>query len=225
MENKQRNRNNNNKGNSNNGSQNQRPKKKHEPTTPKENQQQPQRKRRVTVDRDVEVVIVSNVPHRYFYENPRMTIAIDLEHMGDEEYITVGDLRAMLNANRKILEGFKLIITEVLDPNYTVDDVVTFLGLDKKYEEFYSLTRKGQGSSADVSDIKQFLSSSPVKAFEKTMKEIDAKLRARIIEQAVVMFKSQEFGDYNKMRVIEGYVNEDLFQDAQDTELDDDVYI
>jgi hypothetical protein len=222
MENNQRN-NNNGNGKSN------RPKRKHEPkqTTNSNSQQkqQPQRKRRVSVDRDVEVVVVSNVPHRFFYENPRMNQAIDLEHIGDEEYLTIGDIRAILNSSRKVLEGFSLVITEVLDNQYTLEDVLIFLGLDKKYEEYYSLTGKQMGSPIDVTDIKEFLLNSPYNAFEKTMAKIDEKLRARVIEASVVMFKAKDFGDFNKMRVIEGYVNDELFADAQDTELDDDVYI
>jgi hypothetical protein len=121
MENKQRN-NNNNKTNKNN-----RPKRQHQSTTSQSNRsgdRPVQRRRRVTVDRDVEVVIVSNCLGSFFYENPRMSMVIDLQHIDDEEYITVGDLRTILNSNRKILEGFDILITEVLDDRYTLDDVL-----------------------------------------------------------------------------------------------------
>jgi hypothetical protein len=188
-------------------------------------QERPQRKRRVTVDRDVEVVVISNVLTKFFYENPRMNMVIDLENIGDEEYLTVGDIRTILNSNRKILEGFQLVITEVLDDSYTLEDVLTFLGLDKKYDEYYSLARKPKGSRIEVTDIKNFLEKSSVDAFEKTMKSIDEKLRSRVIETAVVLFKKKEFGDFNKMRVIEEYVSDELFADAQETEVNDDIHI
>jgi hypothetical protein len=191
----------------------------------KGNNERPQRKRRVNVNRDTEVVVVSNCLSRFFYENPRMNIVIDLDKIGDEEYLTVGDLRTILNSNRVVLEGFKLLITDVLDGEYTLEDVLLYLGLDKKYDEFYSLSRKSKGDMPEVTDIKNFLLKSPVSSFEKTMETINEKLRSRVIEASVVLFKAKEFGDYNKMRIIESYVHDDLFADAQETETDNDVYI
>ncbi|KDN90452.1 hypothetical protein JR311_19920 (plasmid) [Bacillus velezensis] len=184
----------------------------------------PQRKRRVSVDRDVEVVIVSNTIGNFYYENPRMNMAIDLEHINDEEYVTVGDLRTILNSNRKILEGFSILITEVLSDEYTLDDVLVFLGLRDKYDDFYSLTRKSD-KVAEVKDIKDFLTKAPLSSFEKTMEKISSKLRERVIETAITMFKLKEFGDYNKMRIIEEYVNDEIFLDAKESEVVDDIYI
>lgn len=57
------------------------------------------------------------------------------------------------------------------------------------------------------------------------MESIDSKLREKIIESAVTLFKLQEFGDYNKMRIIESYVHEELFDDAETTEVDEEIYI
>lgn len=210
MENRQRNNNNNRKRNhSRNNNQNSRP----------------QRRRRVSVDRDVEVVVVSNALGRFFYENPRMSMVLDMEKIGSEEYVTVGDLRTILNSNRKILEGFDLLITEVLDSEYTVEDVLLFLGLDKKYKEYFSLTRKKGQDIPEVGDIKDFLTKAPQHVFESQMENMDAKLRRKVIETAVTLFKLKQFGDYNKMQVIQGYVNDELFDDAKETEVDEDVYI
>ncbi|MGP0689842.1 hypothetical protein ACW5UC_25170 [Priestia aryabhattai] len=225
MENKQRNNNNNNNSNKN---KNSRPKRQHQPSSnqPSRNGERPvQRRRRVTVDRDVEVVVVSNCLGDFFYENPRMSMVIDLQHIDDEEYITVGDLRTILNSNRKILEGFDILITEVLDDRYTLDDVLTFLGLDKKYEEYYSLTGKRKGKMAEVKDIKDFLVKAPALTFEKVMETIEPKLRNKVIETSVTLFKLKEFGDYNKMQTIRKYVNDDIFADAEETEVENDIYI
>ena len=201
-----------------------RPKKRYQPKNPTTAQQQPERRRRVAVDRNVEVVVVSNTIGRFYYENPRMVNIIDLHHIGDEEYVTVGDLRTILNSSRKILEGFQLLLTEVVNPEYDLEDVLIFLGLDRKYEEYFSLTGKKNGI-ADVNDMKNFLIKTPVKTFEKIMENIDPKLRTRIIEAAVTLFKLKEFGDYNKMQIIESYVNDELFDDAKETEIDEEIYI
>lgn len=211
----------------NNQSKTQRQKKKHVPKNPAQAQAQqnrPQRRRRVAVDRNVEVVVVSNVIGRFYYENPRMTQVIDLHHIGDEEYVTVGDLRTIINSSRKILEGFDLLLTEVIDSEHTLEDVLVFLGLDAKYDEYFSLSN-GRTGSPQATDIKDFLVNTPARAFEKIMKTIDPKLRSKIIEISVTLFKLKEFGDYNKMRIIESYVSEDLFDDAEATEVDEDIYI
>lgn len=205
MENKQQNR----KYRNNNNKQNQRH----------------QRKRRVSVDKNVEVVVVSNSKNRIVYKNPRMNTEIDLYQIGDEEYLTVSDLRAIMNTSRKMLEGFTLLITDVLDDKYTVEDVLIFLGLDKKYQEYFSLSRKSIGDNADISDIKNFIIKSPVHIFEKQLKTVNDSLRSKIIETSVTIFKLGQFSDYNKMRIIQTYVTDELFDDAQETEIDKDIYI
>jgi len=211
-----------------NKTQTPRVKKRHVPTTEnvaQEGQQKrPERRRRVSIDRGVEIVVVSNVIGRLYYENPRMAQIIDLHHIGDEEYVTVGDLRTILNSSRKMLEGFDLLITEVVDGTHELEDVLVFLGLDRKYEEFFSLTGSKDGI-AKTSDLKAFLVNTPVPKFEKIMKTIDPKLRSKIIESAVVLFKLKQFGDYNKMQIIESYVSDELFDDAKETEVDSDIYI
>lgn len=222
-----RNRNNNSRYN-NNGNRNNRNDRgnRNERNERNEQPKRPQRKRRVNIDRNIEVIVVSNVVgSKFFYENPRMSQNIDLAKIGDEEYITVGDLRTMLNSNRKILEGFQLLITDVVDNEVTLEDVLIYLGLDRKYEEYYDLANKQNGELAEVTDIKDFILNAPINAFQKTMEKIDSKLRTRVIEMAVILFKLKEFGDYNKMRIIESYVNDELFADANETEVDEDIYI
>lgn len=216
MENKHTNRTNY-KGSNNKGSQNR--------TERPVRTERPQARRRVTVDRDVEVILVSNTTNRVYYDNPRMNMVIDLFQIGDTEYVTVGDLRTILNSNRKLIEGFELVITEVLDDRYSVEDVLLFLGLDKKYDEYFALANKKQGEAAEPIDIKNFILKSPVGVFEKNMKSMNEKLRSRVIETSVVLFKTKQFSDYNKMEVIESFVHDELFIDARETEIDSDIHI
>lgn len=225
MSNQKQNSNSNSKGNFR-PNKNQRPKKRYVPKDPVVQQasQRPQRRRRVTVDRDVEVVIVSNSLGRFYYEHPRMASIIDLHHIGDEEYVTVGDLRTILNTSRGILERFDILITEVMDDRYELEDVLLFLGLDRKYEEYFSLNGSKDGGFAQTTDIKDFLVNTPAKSFERIMDSIDPKLRAKIIEIGVTLFKLKEFGDYNKMRIIERYVSDELFSDAEETEVDPEIF-
>jgi len=186
--------------------------------------QRPQRKRRINIDRNVEVVVMNNTFGRFIYENPRMTMVIDMENYGDEEYVTVGDLRVILNSNRKILENFMLLITEVLDDNLTLEDVLLFLGLDKKYKEFFALNHR-KNSSANVRDIQYFIIKSNPEKFERMMENMDERLRNRVIDTSVKLFKLKKLTDYRKMQVIRKFVNDDLFLDAEETDIDLDLDI
>lgn len=188
--------------------------------------ERPERKKRVSIDRDLEVIVVSNTNNRIFYENPRMSITLDLHQKNDEEYLTVGDLRTILNSHRGLLEGFELLVTEVVGNENTLEEVLLFLGLDKKYAEYFALNRKDVNEDvSDVEDIKNFIINAPVPVFEKQMKIMNKNLRARIIENSVVLFKLKQFSDYNKMEIIESYVNDELFSDAKETEIDENIYM
>lgn len=183
----------------------------------------PKRKRRVNIDKNVEVVLVNNTFSRFIYDNPRVSTTFDMLAYGDEEYITVGDLRTMVNSSRKIFEGFSLLITEILDDEYTLEDLLVFLGLDRKYEEYFSMTPNSTNDMVAVGDIQTFILKSKPQRFEQMLESMSDKLRNRIIETSIVLFKLGQFGDYQKMQVIRKIVNDDVFLDAEDTEIDVEV--
>lgn len=187
--------------------------------------ERPQRRKRVNVDRNTEVIVVNNEMWRFVYDNPKMQTALDMEKHGDEDYITVGDLRVMLNSNRKILEGFSLLITEVVGGEYELEDVLVYLGLDKKYDEYFSLSPEWKRGQVESSDVKEFILKSNAQKFKHIMETVDSKLSKKIIETAVTLFKTGEFGDYQKMQVIRSYAGDDIFADAEETEIDENVEI
>lgn len=183
--------------------------------------ERPKRKRRVNVDRNVEVVVVNNsLLGRFVYENPRIQTSFDMQQYGDEEYVTVGELRTMVNSSRKIFETFQLLITEVLDQKYTLDDVLVYLGLDRIYEEYYEMTPKWKRGQVNVGDFQMFIEKTSPQRFEQLLSSMDEKLRNKVIETSVVLFKNKKFNDYQKMKIIESFTNEELFLDAEDTETD-----
>lgn len=181
----------------------------------------PERRRRVIVDKNVEVVIVNNTFGRFFYQNPRTSQIIDMERWGDQDYITVGDLRTILNSNRKILENYMLLLVEVLDDEYSLEDVLNYLGLAKKYDEYFSILPKHKRGQVEVGDIENFIIKSNPQRFKEHMERMDHRLRSRVIEVAVTLFKLRKFTDYSKMEVIEKFTNDELFEDAKLTEIDE----
>jgi hypothetical protein len=186
----------------------------------KQKEDKPQRRKRVNIDRDVEVVVVNNTFGRFIYSNPRISTAFDMANYGDEDYITVGELRTMVNSHRKIFENFMLLITDILDDRYTLEDLLVYLGLDKRYEEYFSMSPNWKRGQVEVGDMQQFIEKSSPQRFKQFMESVDERLRNKIIETAVALFKLGRFGDYTKMQVIRKFVNDEIFLDAEDTEID-----
>ncbi|GAB6253564.1 hypothetical protein BCSAG_48820 [Bacillus cereus] len=209
----------------NRNNSNRRDNRKNRPELDKLRDERPQRRKRVNVDRNTEVIVVNNEMWRFVYDNPKMQTALDMEKHGDEDYITVSDLRVILNSNRKILEGFSLLITEVVGGEYELEDVLVYLGLDKKYDEYFSLSPEWKRGQVESSDVKEFVLKSNVQKFKHIMETVDAKLSKKIIETAITLFKTGEFGDYQKMQVIRKYAGDDIFADAEETEIDENVEI
>lgn len=183
----------------------------------------PQRRKRVVVDKNTEIIVTNNTPHRLIVDNPRMQSSLDLESHGDSDYLTVADLRVIMNTNKRILEGFDLILTDVADGSYELEDVIVYLGLERAYNDYFSLSPNWKRGQVSESDIKDFILKSNPQRFKEVMNNVDDKLRKTIIQTAIVLFKLNEFGDYNKMQVIRDYTNDDIFADAEETEIDENV--
>lgn len=185
--------------------------------------EQPKRRRRVNIDKNVEVIVANNSFYRFVYENPRIHTSFDLPNWGDEEYITVGELRTMVNSSRKLFESFTVLIVEILDDEYTLEDLLVYLGLDDKYEQYFKLIPNQRDKQASVADIRTFIEKSNAERFEQVLEGMDGKLRATIIQTALLLFKTGDFSDYKKMQVIRKLTHDDIFLDAEESEVD--VYI
>jgi hypothetical protein len=188
-----------------------------------ERNERPQRRRRVNIDRNVEAVVVNNTFGRFIYDNPRISTAFDMQAYGDEEYITVGELRTMVNSSRRLFEGFSLIITEILDDEYTLEDLLVYLGLDRKYDEYFSMSPNSRNKEVQVGDIKTFIEKSNPQRFREILEGMSEGLRNKVIETIVALFKTGQFGDYQKMQVVRKFTNDEVFLDAEDTEIDVDI--
>lgn len=171
-----------------------------------------------------EVVLVNNEPHRLIYENPRVNVSLDMAGYGDEEYVTVGDLRTMVNTSRKFFDNFQLLIVDILDDEYTLEDLLQYLGLSKAYEEYFSLSND-EYKQISSGDIKQFIIDSDFDRFDKFMDSCGKNLRRKIIEITVILFKKKEFGDYNKMQIVRKYAGDEVFLDAEKTDIDEGIQI
>lgn len=177
-----------------------------------------ERKKRVNIDKSIEVIVTNNSTTRIIFDNVRLTTQIDLHQKGDEEYITVGDLRTLINANRKLFESFTLIITDIVDGAYTLEDLIAFVGLEKAYKEYYSLRPNNKDKSVSVEDIENFILKSNSERFATILKDVSVLMRNKIIEESIMLFRDGKLTDFNKMQAIEEITkNEELFLDVRES--------
>lgn len=174
------------------------------------------RRKRVVIDKDVEVLIVNNSPRkRIILGHDKVASLVDLEQSGDEEYITVGELKLLVNTNRKLFEGFSVLITEILHDEFTLEDLVSFVGLEKAYAEYWSLKTNAKDKSVQVGDIEAFILKSNEKRFDEILSTVNSQLKEKIIFLSINLFREGQFKDYSKMQTIRKLTDEDLFDDLE----------
>lgn len=169
----------------------------------KERVKKPMRKKRIQIDRDTEVVITNLTSGTFIYVDPKTQNRYVLPNFGDEDYITIDELLTMRNRNRTFLENMWVAIVDVLDDEYTVDDVIKFLRLETAYSDGF-----------EAHSIDEFIKTSTMEQFEKVVSHTSTGLVKRISERAVELFRNKEYQDRNKMSIIERYLdNNDLIND------------
>lgn len=154
------------------------------------------------IDKETEIIIVNNTSGGFFYQSPNGSLIIDLDNHGDEDYITFGDLKTMMARKRGILEKLNLIITEVVDGECTVDDVVEALRLKDTYAELRSLSDDDEIETYSIDIIENFVIDNTHEKIQKVLMSEKSKVKGRIFEAAVNLYRGKKLTDYNKMQVI-----------------------
>lgn len=151
------------------------------------------------IDKDLEVVIANNTTGGFFYKSPDNTLIIDLDEKGDEDYVTFGQLKTMMSRNRKILKDLTILLVDVTDDEFTLEDVIKALRLNDEYSELKSIAKDGE---YDTETIHDFVIESETDRLVKILESKNSKLKHRIFEAAVVAYRSGELSDFNKMQAI-----------------------
>ncbi|KRL07922.1 hypothetical protein [Liquorilactobacillus hordei] len=171
------------------------------------------REHRKLIDKDTEIYIQNNTHGSYFWESPHKTSMVKFEGQGDEDIMTFGDLRVMVAQSRKLFKDMRLIISEVIDDEYTILDVAKALHLDDTYNSYFDdlldLGAKNIDTSyrIDAEDIVFFIQESDMGDFKKVLK---TNLKNTLIETTM----SMNTVDSNKSDTVAKLVN---------TNMDDDI--
>lgn len=147
--------------------------------------------RRVQIPKDVECVVMSLCNGELVYRDRRTTRLFEFPELGDSEIMTIEELTTMKNLARKFFKNSYITVVDVLDDEYTLEDVYNYLQIKTETEIL---------SAEDMDDIILDMNIDDFRTILRNRKE--GGLRQRIVERAIKLYENSEFNDYSKMRVI-----------------------
>ena len=148
-------------------------------------------RRRVQIPKDVECVVMSLCNGELVYRDRRTSRLFEFPELGDSEIMTIEELSTMKNLARKFFKNSYITVVDVLDDEYTLEDVYEYLQIKTNTEILCAEDMDDIILDMDVNDFRTIL---------QNRKE--GGLRQRIVERAIKLYEDGEFNDYAKMKVI-----------------------
>lgn len=148
-------------------------------------------RRRVQIPKDVECVVMSLCNGELVYRDRRTSRLFEFPELGDSEIMTIEELSTMKNLARKFFKNSYITVVDVLDDEYTLEDVYEYLQIKTNTEILCAEDMDDIILDMDVNDFRTIL---------QNRKE--GGLRQRIVERAMKLYEDGEFNDYSKMKVI-----------------------
>ena len=161
--------------------------------------------------KSLEVDIMSLTTGEIFYECPKTRYKFNLSQVGARESIELDMLTTLANRNRGFFENHLITIVDFEDEDFTVDDIVEYLGLKDIYTEI---------ENTDVDYISEILQLDNYD-FEKFIKtKADLPLIERVAERMIHLYSKGKFDSHTKRRIVSKELDlEDIF-DVIDVELE-----
>ena len=144
------------------------------------------RKVRKSLDENMLVPVRSNVSGKLIYKSPT-GVDIRLSNIGDEDVITLRDLRSLISSKRSYIEkGWLLILDE---------EVVDYLNVARV-----------QKNVVDAEDVDHILQLSPDK-IQEVIKEANTNTKSLLFSFAQKRFLDGSLSDYHVIKAIEEGLN------------------
>lgn len=126
---------------------------------------------RIKIDRETEVLIVSNMHSYYSFSNGR-NIAFELDGFETDEYLTYGELKTLSTGRSKgILQNMHILIVDVLSDEVGLDDVVTQLRLADNYRDAKKVLGLDEDEILEPEHFVDFVNEASAEEIEKVLKE------------------------------------------------------
>lgn len=161
--------------------------------------------------KSLEVDIINLSTGEIFYECPKTRYKFNLNKVGSKESIELDILTTLVNRSRGFFENHLITIVDFEDDEYTVEDLVEYLGLKDIYDGI---------ENTDVDYIDEILQFDNYD-FEKFMEtKASPALITRLAERAIHLYSKGKFDSHTKRRKLSKALGlEDIF-DVIDVELE-----
>lgn len=161
--------------------------------------------------KSLEVEIMSLSTGTIVYECPKTRYKFALSKVGARESLELDVLTTLVNRSRDFFENHLITIVDFEDEDFTVEDLITYLGLQDIYTDI---------ENTDVDYIAEILKLDNSE-FEKIInKEGNNSLVEKVAERAVYLYKQKKFDSHTKQRILSKRMNIDDLFDVIDAELE-----
>ena len=139
---------------------------------------------------DTNVIIVNNTGSGgFFYSHERIEHVIDLKEPTSHEQKTLADLKIISQFSKNIFSEYGILIVDVLDEEYTLEDVYAYLDIMPVYDELMIIAKNEDGF--DTGMFERFAIKSSLKAFTQTIVKLTIPAQKRLIQALFHAYKDK----------------------------------
>lgn len=161
--------------------------------------------------KSLEVDIMNLSTGDIFYECPKTRYKFNLNKLGAKESIELDILTTLANRNRDFFENHTITIVDFEDEDFTVEDIVEYLGLKDIYTGI---------ENTDVDYIDEILKFDNYD-FEKFIKtQASPALINRLAERAIYLYQTKKFDSHSKRRLLSLELGQEDIFDVIDVEIE-----
>lgn len=151
--------------------------------------------------KEIEIEVM-NITDGSVYYRDKEGNELDIEYTGDTDVVSLKFLEN-IKTRRDLLEKLYVSICDVYDEDYTVEDIVSYLGLTDLYSKI----------QLNLEGIDEVLENSSIDEFESLLKESNNVMVARLCERAAKLAKENRFdSNYKRMMLEEITGNQYIFR-------------
>ena len=158
------------------------------------------RKEKIRLIRDkfkknnTEIQIMCNLTNcSYIYKDPKSGNEYKMDKFGQTDFITFNDLYTMARLSRAHLEKYWIVITEVLDDEATIQDLIEVLQI----EDIYTNEEMMYEDNLDY-----ILKETDLNEFTHIVDNINENYKEAIMNRAIGLYNASKFNDISRLRIL-----------------------
>ena len=149
------------------------------------------------IDRNIEIGFKNNTNGTLVYQSGKTGNLYVLNNFGDEDYMTFEEVLGMKNMDRKFLDEYWLILTDVPNGEYTIEEIIEALGLEYLYN----------GDNDVMLDLDGFIFSK-LESFKKKFSKLSANTKTNVIRRTKHLYNKGEIKDIDLLKYLSDYMGD-----------------